>query len=275
MARQIRKMKLKICLVGERAVGKTSLLQRYVFNRFDEAYTGTLGSKLYLISFSKHVSTTEIVEAQVGLFDFMGEHAPRDAFRDAMFWGAHGFLAVADLSRPQTVRQLPSWVNAVRYVTGEIPFTVLLNKADLAPQGAVPPEETKFLLQSFPDVPFMITSAKTSDGVAKAFQQLLERIVNGILSRSIERAQLNVLASRVLGFAHKRGAFGVTTNDLLVAFRGVDHGALMTEVHALERLGYITLEPIGPNKFRLVLTPVGEATIVKSGAEEYVIEEPT
>src|SRR2546426_3441667 len=145
MAGKIRKMKLKICVIGDRAVGKTSLIHRYVFNRFDEAYRGTLGSKLYLLAFSKHVSANEIVEAQIALFDLMGEHAPRDAFRDAMFWGAHGFLAVADLSRPPTLYQLTSWVEAVKYVAGGIPYSRLLNKADLPPRGAICPPGSKWL----------------------------------------------------------------------------------------------------------------------------------
>ena len=124
-------------------------------------------------------------------------------------------------------------------------------------------------------MPFTVTSAKTGEGVGKVFQALLERIVDSILTRSLQRAQLNVLAGRVLGFAHKRGTLGVTTNELLVAFKGIDYGALMTEVHALARLGYITLEQTGPNTHRILLTPAGEATIMKSGSEEFVIEEPT
>ncbi|HEV8594506.1 MAG TPA: hypothetical protein VGR51_03155 [Thermoplasmata archaeon] len=275
MPSQIRKMKLKICLVGERAVGKTSLLHRYVFNTFDDAYRGTLGSKLYLLSFSKHVAADQVVEAQVALFDLMGEHAPRDAFRDAMFWGAHGFLAVADLSRSPTLYAIPQWVEAVRSVAGDLPYTILLNKADLMPHGAIGPQETKWLLGTFPNIPYTTTSAKTGEGVGRAFQGLLERVVDRILQKARARQQINALASRILGFAHKRGATGVTKNELLASFKGTDYQGLMAEIDALERLGYVVQEEIGPANFRVLLTPQGEAAAVKEGGSEFVIEEPT
>ena len=275
MTRRIRKMKLRVCVVGERAVGKTSLIRRYAFNEFEDAYSGTLGAKLYLLAFNKQASTHEHVEAQVGLFDFMGENAPRDAFRDAMFWGTHGYLAVADLGRPETLHRLPAWVNAVRYVAGDIPFTILLNKADLVPNGAIGPEETQYLLATFPNVPYAVASAKTGAGIANVFSSLFGRVVDGILTKSLDRQQLNILASRVLGFAHKRGSLGVTTNELLTAFKGADYGGLMTEVHALERLGYIRLEQTAPNNYRIALTAPGEDIVVKSGEEVFVVDEPT
>ncbi|HYS72226.1 MAG TPA: hypothetical protein VEM95_07365 [Thermoplasmata archaeon] len=272
MSGQIRKMKLKLCLVGERAVGKTSLIQRYVFNTFDEAYRGTLGSKLYLLSFSKHVAAGQIVEAQVALFDLMGEHAPRDAFRDAMFWGAHGFLCVADLSRPPTLYQTPAWVEAVRIVAGDLPYALLLNKADLA-RGVIGPQETKWLLGAFPNVPYSLTSAKTGEGVADAFESLLERVVDRILTRARQRQQMNQIASRILGFAQKRGAIGVTKNELMMSFKGSDLNALNGEIEALERLGYIVREDIGPASYRLLLTPTGQGAL--AATSEFVVEEPT
>lgn len=274
MPGQLRKMKLKVCLVGERAVGKTSLIQRYVFNAFDEAYRGTLGSKMYLLSFSKFVATDQLVDAQIALFDLMGEHAPRDAFRDAMFWGAHAYMAVADLSRPETIPQLVPWVEAVRGVAGEIPFVVLLNKSDKT-RGIVGPNETRLLNEKFGDVPYAMTSAKTGEGVAHAFNALIERVVEGILQRGASRRELNVIAERILGYAHRRGPKGVTRGELLIAFRGIDYNGLFAQVKDLERLGYVVLEEIGPANFRILLTPPGEAAVLKHGRDDFIVEEPT
>lgn len=272
---QLRKMKLKVCLVGERAVGKTSLIQRYVFNTFDDAYRGTLGTKMYLLSFSKFVATNQLVDAQIALFDLMGEHAPRDAFRDAMFWGAHAYLAVADLSRPETIPQLVPWVEAVRSVAGEIPYTILLNKSDKT-RGIIGPNETRFLTEKFRNVPSAMTSAKTGEGVAQAFNTLIERVVEGVLQRGAARRELNAVAEKILAFAHRRGPQGVTRGDLLVAFRGMDYNALIAEVKDLERLGYVASEEIGPANFRIMLLPPGEAAVLKQGrTEDFIVEEPT
>ena len=76
-------------------------------------------------------------------------------------------------------------------------------------------------------------------------------------------------------FALKRGGTGVTKNELLVTFKGTDYSALMAEVQALERLGYVVQEEIGPANFRVLLTPKGEATLARAGREEFVVEEPT
>jgi small GTP-binding protein len=274
MPRQIRRMKIKVVLVGERAVGKTSLIHRYVFNTFDEAYRGTLGSKLHLLSFSKYVSADEIVEAQIALFDLMGEHGPRDAFKDAVFWGAHGFMAVSDISRSQTLFELPTWVRAVQSVAGDVPYVLLMNKADMA-RGGIGPKETQWLLSTFPDVPYALTSAKTGEGVADAFQILLERAVDRILAKSRARAQLNALAERILGFAHKRGGLGVTRNELLVVLRGTDPNTLNVEIDALDRLGYVVVEQISPGNFRLLVTPPGEAFLAKAERDVLVVEEAT
>ncbi|TLZ50670.1 MAG: hypothetical protein E6K18_06860 [Methanobacteriota archaeon] len=100
-------------------------------------------------------------------------------------------------------------------------------------------------------------------------------MVDAVLAKSLARAQVNILAERVLGFAHRRGPVGVTTNEILTAFRGTDPGALMTEVHALERLRYVVLEAIGPAAFKITITPDGEAIVIRSGREDFVTEEPT
>jgi len=274
MVERISRMKLKICLVGERAVGKTSLLSRYVFNTFAEAYQGTLGSKMALLSFKQIVTGERLVEAEVALFDLMGERAIRDSFKDVLFWGAHGFLAVADMTRPMTIRALPAWIGTVRSVAGEIPFRILINKVDLAPRRAIDPEDTEYLLSAFPGVPHNLTSARTSEGVEKAFDSLIEAIVDSILAKSRVRRETKVIGEKILGFAKRRGASGVSKKDLLMVFKAIDHNSLMKEVEDLHRLGLITLELSGPASFVIRLTEKGERELESIGGPERIVEEP-
>lgn len=266
-------MKLKLCLVGDPAVGKTSLIHRYVFNAFSDTYRSTLGSKMHLLSFSKYVASDEIVEVQIALFDLMGQHATRDAFRDAMFYGTHGFLAVADLSRPETVYEVGPWVEGVRSAAGDVPCAILLNKADLA--GTIGPRETTWLLRTYRHVPYALTSAKTGEGVAPAFEALTERVVQGILGKARARRQMNLLGERILVHARRRGAIGVTKSELLAALRGTDYESVMAAVDALARLGYVVREDIGPGNFRVVLTPKGEAAAGSVARTEFIVEQPT
>ena len=261
MPGQARKMKLKICLVGEPAVGKTSLINRYLYNTFDQVYRTTLGSKLHLMSFSKYVTTDDVVEAQVALFDLMGQHAAQDAFRDSMFWGAHGFMAVADVTRPQTLQELPQWVHSVRATAGEIPFVILLNKSDLVGRTAIGPRETAWLKETFADAPSAFTSAKSGEGVEYAFETLLDRVVGARLARERARQAMDRLGTTVLERAQKRGKIGVTTTELLVSMKGTDIKTLMAVVGNLEQLGYAVSEEIAPGRFRVLLTPPGEQAL--------------
>lgn len=275
MPAQIRRMQLKICLVGDRQVGKTSLIQRYVFNTFSDSYSGTLGTKMHLLQFVKEVAAEETVEADVALFDLMGEHGARDLFQDALFWGAHGFVAVCDATRSGTFEALIEWVNSVRSIAGEIPHRILVNKADLLPKGAVPPEFQDRLGATFPGVPYSFVSAKTGSEVERAMGLLLEAVVNNVLAKSRARREGRIIGNRILTFAARRGATGVTKNELLATFKAIDYNVLMSEVENLERTGLLVVEQIGPANFRAVLTPDGESAAKKLGLHSYIVDEVT
>jgi len=266
-------MQLKICVVGDREVGKTSLIQRYVFDTFSDAYHGTLGTKMHLLQFVKEVAAEETVEADVALFDLMGEHNARDLFRDALFWGAHGFVAVCDVTRRETFESLIEWVNVVRSVAGDVPYRILLNKADRLAEPVVPSEFLEFLRASFPNVPYSLTSAKTGSEVERAIGLLLESVVNNVLAKSRARRTGRVLGNRILTFAARRGSTGVTKNELLTAFRAMDYNLLMGEVDNLRRAGLVVMEDIGPANFRAVLTAEGLTAATKLGLHSYIIDE--
>lgn len=270
---ELRKMRLKICVVGDREVGKTSLIQRYVFDTFSDAYHGTLGTKLHLLQFVKEVNAREKVEADVALFDLMGEHSAMDLFRDAMFWGAHGFVAVCDIARSDTTESLVGWVNAVKSVAGNVPYRILVNKADLLPEAALPSRLLARLGLMFPHVPYSLVSAKTGAEVERAMGLLIEDVVNGVLTESRVRRAGRLLGNRILAFAGKRGATGVTKNELLGAFRAQDYDALMNEVSNLEKTGLIVIEEIGPASFRVILTPEGETAIKSLELHSYIVDE--
>jgi len=266
-------MQLKICVVGEREVGKTSLIQRYVFDTFTDAYHGTLGTKMHLLQFVKKVAAEETVEADTALFDLMGEHNARDLFRDALFWGAHGFVAVCDVTRSETLESLIEWVNIVRSIAGQIPFRILLNKADLLPEPVLPRESLEKLRALFPNVPFSLVSAKDGSEVERAMSLLLEAIVNNVLAKSRTRREGRVIGNRILTLAVRHGALGVTKNELLVAFKSMDYNVLMGEVGNLERAGLVIIEEIGPANFRAVLTAEGETAANQLGLHSYIVDE--
>ncbi len=266
-------MKLKICLVGERGVGKTSLARRYVYDEFNDAYEATLGSELHRIQYTQHARSDPLVEAEVALFDYMGEHGAREKFRDALFYGTHGFLAVADASRVETLYALPSWINSVFYVAGEVPYRVLINKVDTARDGA---ESVPRWLETYlPGARYSVTSAKTGQEVERAFELLVDEVVESILQRSRARRLASIASSRILMFAARRGLTGVTKNELLGAFKDLDYHALINEVTNLAKFELVVREEIGPANFRIVVTEKGTAALEDANRSDMVIDEPT
>ena len=275
MVQTLRRMKLKVCLVGDRGVGKTSLLNRYVFDNFSSEYAGTVGSRLCSITLQEVMPGGQLVDAEVAFFDLMGEKGFRDAFKEVMFWGCHGFLAVADLSRRETILSLPGWIGAARSIAGDIPFRILVNKVDTNPESAIGPNDTAWLLDEFPDVPIRVTSARTGEGVERAFDSLLDAMVGAELTRSRSTRAARLVADRILLFAKKRGLFGVGKKEILAAFKEVDHNMLMREVEYLKALGIVTVESTGPNSFRLRLTQNGEKEAERLDTTERVLGQST
>jgi len=97
-------MSLKIVLVGERRVGKTSLLERYLKNHFAEEYTGTLGGRVYPTDLEVGLDGDDIALAHIAFFDLMGEHSVRKTFAEPFFFGTQASSRCATSSgrRPST-----------------------------------------------------------------------------------------------------------------------------------------------------------------------------
>src|SRR5881397_3743876 len=122
---RIRKMQLKIVLVGERRVGKTSLLERYLKNHFAEAYTGTLGGRVYPTDLEVGLEGEDIALAHIAFFDLMGEHSVRQVFAEPFFFGTQGVLAVCDVERPDTLHLIKDWMEVMTKIAGPVPVGVL------------------------------------------------------------------------------------------------------------------------------------------------------
>lgn len=177
------KMKVKICLVGEGAVGKTCLIRKYIFDEFNDRYISTLGAKVT----KKEIIVPDpkgngSIEMDMTIWDIMGEKGFRELLREAYFHGAQGILAVCDVTRKDTLQELPEWISSVHKVTGEIPIHLLANKADLKDQIVLTEEDVAKVAKRY-NSPYLFTSAKTGLNVEKGFQVLAQLIANKELSQ--------------------------------------------------------------------------------------------
>ena len=172
------RMKAKVCLVGEAAVGKTSMVRRFVLDEFDDRYVTTLGAKVSKKELAIDVPPEDRrIQLDMTVWDIMGEKGFRELLKDAYFQGARGILAVCDITRYSTLKELDDWVTSIFKVVGEIPVVYAVNKNDLRDEVMIlyGEKEITQAAKAF-DAPWMHTSAKTGENVEAAFRALGERI---------------------------------------------------------------------------------------------------
>jgi len=172
-------LKLKVCLVGEEAVGKTSLIRRFVTGQFDESYIRTLGAVVTKKTMRLKDAAGEDVQVDMVILDIMGKRTFMQLFKDAYFSGARGVLAVFDMTRKSTLKDLVTWINGVRETVGSIPVVVLANKTDMVERQEIRDEDVAEVLGPL-GLKILKTSAKTGDNVEDAFLGLAKEVALGV-----------------------------------------------------------------------------------------------
>lgn len=172
------RIKTKVCLVGEAAVGKTSLIRRYVQDEFDDRYITTLGAKVSKKELEFDLERGPKVHMDMTIWDIMGEKGFRDLLKEAFFHGAKGCLAVCDLTRYSTLKELDDWVQGVFNVVGEVPVVFAINKIDLRDEVMIlyGDKEIEQTARAF-DASYYYTSAKTGENVEAVFRRLGSHIL--------------------------------------------------------------------------------------------------
>ena len=182
MSESKKSLKLKLCLVGESAVGKTCLIRRFVFDQFDDKYIGTLGTKVTKKEIKiQHPESNGVIDVNLMIWDIMGQQGFRQLLQEAYFFGAQGLIAVCDLTRKNTLSELHSWMDSVHSVTKDIPVIFLGNKSDLDNYQEFNLNEVKKLAQRYGNSEAFLSSAKTGENVELAFHKLGEKILKNIV----------------------------------------------------------------------------------------------
>src|SRR3972149_299933 len=173
--------KVKVGRVGEKAVGKPSLIRRYVLNMFDDRYITTIGTKVSKKEVSLYQPELDVqIRMGMTIWDIMGEKGFRGLRKDAYFYGANGILAVADLPRRKTLDELDDWVDGVMRVCGRVPTVIAVNKSDLVNQAQFDEKQVDQFAKAF-DSRYVYTSARSGQNVEEAFRLLGEAILGDIL----------------------------------------------------------------------------------------------
>ncbi|KAF1844918.1 secretion related GTPase SrgD [Cucurbitaria berberidis CBS 394.84] len=238
----------KIVSLGDSGCGKSSLTVRLCEGRFSPHHDVTIGvefgSRIVSVgppashSLSINNPTKSIPEAQqptspskqqpqkhmkLSLWDTAGQETYKSITR-SYFRGASGALLVFDISRKNTFLSATSWLHDLRQIAEEGIVVVLVgNKSDLAPSSTVSDSETaankrQVTVEEAQEwckengvMQYVETSAKSGEGVERAFLEVAERIYQNIEAGKYD---LNDRRSGVKGPGGGGGrAGGVNLND--------------------------------------------------------------
>jgi small GTP-binding protein len=159
----------KVCLLGDFAVGKTSLIRRYVEGRFDDRYLSTIGVKI-----SRKALQRADYELNLLIWDLAGGDEI-DKLSRRYLLGAVGAILVCDLTRPESLAIINEYVSVMHEVDGEAALVLAANKADLEAERAVDDDTLAALAEEL-SMPWLSTSAKSGQGVEEAFELLAKGI---------------------------------------------------------------------------------------------------
>jgi len=159
----------KVCMLGAFAVGKTSLVRRYVDSIFSEKYTTTIGVKI-----DKKIVELGEQELSLLLWDVYGEDSHQKVL-PAYLRGMAGYLLVVDPTRPNTFKSALSLNRLVNDTLGPKPFILVMNKSDLKEEWECDEKEVQELVNVA--IAVMETSAKTDSGVNEMFEALASALL--------------------------------------------------------------------------------------------------
>jgi small GTP-binding protein len=162
--------KLKIILLGEIGVGKSSLINRYVNNKFSNFSELSLDSDVKI----KKVEVEQTITAELLINDPTNEEK-MGKFPKNYYLDAHGALIVFDLCNEQSFQKVKYWMEELNSNgPRDVIICILGNKADLTADRCVKLEEAKDLAN---DNLYYEVSAKTGNNVSLAFEQLTYGII--------------------------------------------------------------------------------------------------
>ena len=177
-SKELREFVFKIVILGNAAVGKTSLINQFCEGRFQEDYKPTLGANIVRkdVDVDGKDAHTKI---RLIMWDLAGQEK-YSVIRSMYFQGCEGVLLVYDFTRYNTFDNIKSkWLRDFKkYIRKKGVYILIGNKIDLNDQRVVPTERGKDLAEEIQASHFIETSAKLGENIEEAFLLLVRQILS-------------------------------------------------------------------------------------------------
>lgn len=162
---------VKILVVGDSSVGKSCLLLRYADNTFSNTHMATIG-----VDFKLKTEVINNKKTKIQIWDTAGQERFR-TITGSYYRGAHGIILVFDVTNEESFKNIPRWLDEIKsHASDTVSICLIGNKCDLKNQRAVTVAQAEELAKEL-DIPYLETSAKDAINVDKAFQTIINSVI--------------------------------------------------------------------------------------------------
>ena len=169
-----KKLKIKVTVIGDGGVGKTSLIQKFTQGKFKTDYIKTIGAQL-----THYETEIDGYKIELLFWDIAGQ-SNFHFLRPSFYRSSKAAIIVYSLEEnnlgERSFEHITSWYEDVKEFCGEIPAVIFANKVDLVDEQSIDKEKIQNLVKEQNFLGYYITSAKTGQGLDDAFNALSKEI---------------------------------------------------------------------------------------------------
>lgn len=171
----------KICVIGDGAAGKTSLIKRFTQGSFNKDYIKTLGAQFSRFEKILPGENGKQIRARLFFWDIAGQSEFR-FMRPTFYNGAKATIVVFDLTREETLKNVNEWIDDISNYCGPLPTVCFANKSDLIDLESYDKSGIDEIAKKHNFLNVYMTSAKTGKNVHDAFNFIIEHLVSQAMS---------------------------------------------------------------------------------------------
>ena len=166
------KLTIRLLLLGDSSVGKTSILNKYIANKFIENNIATLG-----VEYMDKTVDYNNFKIKLQIWDTSGEEKYRSITK-SYYKNAEGLLVIFDITNEESFNHVKNWINEAKDNNSDIKIILVGNKLDFENERKVAKDRAiKFAENN--SLQYFETSAKSGKNIHKSFKAMIDLILDG------------------------------------------------------------------------------------------------